>query len=48
MGGQKTDRSGWCLEFFRRRQPLQTGRWCSMDGCGNRAKAARFRLAHRK
>ncbi|QPC93079.1 CGNR zinc finger domain-containing protein [Mesorhizobium sp. INR15] len=36
-----------CGGFFVNESRSKPRRWCSMDGCGNRAKAARFRLAHR-
>lgn len=37
-----------CGGFFVNDSRSKPRRWCSMDGCGNRAKAARYRLAHRK
>lgn len=37
-----------CGGFFIDDSRSKPRRWCSMDGCGNRAKAARYRLAHRK
>jgi len=37
-----------CGGFFVDDSRSKPRRWCSMDGCGNRAKAARYRLAHRK
>ncbi|WP_208695923.1 CGNR zinc finger domain-containing protein [Mesorhizobium sp. M8A.F.Ca.ET.057.01.1.1] len=37
-----------CGGFFINESRSKPRRWCSMDGCGNRAKAARHRLAHRK
>ena len=37
-----------CGGFFINDSRSKPRRWCSMDGCGNRAKAARYRLAHRK
>jgi predicted RNA-binding Zn ribbon-like protein len=37
-----------CGGFFVNDSRAKPRRWCSMDGCGNRAKAARYRLAHRK
>jgi predicted RNA-binding Zn ribbon-like protein len=35
-----------CGGFFINQSRSKPRRWCSMDGCGNRAKAARFRHAH--
>jgi len=37
-----------CGGFFIDESRSKPRRWCSMEGCGNRAKAARFRQAHRK
>lgn len=37
-----------CGGFFINESRSKPRRWCSMDGCGNRAKAARHRLAHRE
>ncbi|MES0171238.1 CGNR zinc finger domain-containing protein [Mesorhizobium sp. M0006] len=37
-----------CGGFFINDSRSKPRRWCSMDSCGNRAKAARYRLAHRK
>ncbi|TPM34172.1 CGNR zinc finger domain-containing protein [Mesorhizobium sp. B2-3-4] len=37
-----------CDGFFINESRSKPRRWCSMDGCGNRAKAARHRLVHRK
>ncbi|MER8491550.1 CGNR zinc finger domain-containing protein [Mesorhizobium australicum] len=37
-----------CGGFFIDDSRSKPRRWCSMDSCGNRAKAARYRLAHRK
>ncbi|MBZ9739652.1 MULTISPECIES: CGNR zinc finger domain-containing protein [unclassified Mesorhizobium] len=37
-----------CGGFFINDSRSKPRRWCSMDGCGNRAKAARYRLAHQK
>jgi len=37
-----------CEGFFVDESRSKPRRWCSMDGCGNRAKAARYRVAHRK
>jgi len=35
-----------CGGYFINQSRSKPRRWCSMDGCGNRAKAARFRKAH--
>jgi len=37
-----------CGGFFLNQSRSKPRRWCSMDGCGNRAKAERFRLLHQK
>ena len=37
-----------CGGFFLNQSRSKPRRWCSMDGCGNRAKAERFRLHHQK
>lgn len=37
-----------CGGFFINDSRSKPRRWCSMEGCGNRAKVARYRLAHRK
>lgn len=37
-----------CGGFFIDESRSKPRRWCSMEGCGNRAKATRYRLAHRK
>jgi predicted RNA-binding Zn ribbon-like protein len=36
-----------CGGFFLNASRSKPRRWCSMDGCGNRMKATRFRLAHK-
>jgi predicted RNA-binding Zn ribbon-like protein len=36
-----------CGGFFINDSRFKPRRWCSMDGCGNRMKAQRFRLAHK-
>ncbi|WP_196503185.1 CGNR zinc finger domain-containing protein [Aestuariivirga litoralis] len=36
-----------CGGFFLNTSRSKPRRWCSMDGCGNRAKAARFRKARK-
>jgi len=37
-----------CGGFFINESRSKPRRWCSMEGCGNRAKVARYRLTHRK
>ncbi|MBZ9673619.1 CGNR zinc finger domain-containing protein [Mesorhizobium sp. B2-1-8] len=37
-----------CGGFFVNDSRSKPRRWCSMNSCGNRAKAARYRQAHRK
>jgi predicted RNA-binding Zn ribbon-like protein len=32
-----------CVLWFYDRTKAHRRRWCSMEGCGNRAKVARFR-----